>query len=111
MNPILTQLPKAQEMYERSMAALADVDTTPLHTFLITHLPEMADKKALCLPIGGIEAPVAEKTAIELAELGYRTTVVADQPRANPDGSLSPRCLLHINWAYCADNRRDAFTV
>jgi len=111
MNPILTQLPKAQEMYEKSVAALADVDTTSLHTFLITHLQEAVAKKALGTSIGGLEIPMAEKAAMELAELGYKTLVTADQARQNPDGTLTARAYLNINWAYCADNRRDAFTV
>ncbi len=111
MNSIITQLPRAQEAYNQSVAAWADVNTNELLLAVDKGVREASAKGLVVVQIGGIkEIALAEKAGVELSELGYRVTALAQPIQQGPDG-LVQLYYLSITWAYMSDNRRDAYTV
>ena len=99
MNPVLTQLPKAQEAYMATLQNWADVDTNELLLSANTAINAAIAKGVLCVNLGNIsDMRQAEKAAIELQEIGYRAVVVSGGHSQQPDASFNALTANHINW-------------
>lgn len=111
MNPVLTQLPKAQEAYLQSLANNADVDTTATLVMIAGVIQEGIARGSLCSIIHNLDLRVAEKAAIELREIGYHTTTVMSGQAPQGDGSFKQLAGIAVNWCYMPANTRDAYSV
>ena len=114
MNSVLTQLPKAQEAYQDTLAywVAAGINTATLLVTASTNIREAVAKGLLGTYVGGIEdIRTAEKLAIELAGLGYAANCVANGQAQQPDGSIRPIHAVSICWKWMPANSRDAYTI
>lgn len=114
MNPVLTQLPKAQEAYTAVLDqwTAAGIDTTSQLLEANNAIRTSIAKGYLGAHINGMEeVRVAEKLAIELAELGYNTACVSGGQIQKEDGSIRPVYAVKIDWKFMASNTRDLYTV
>jgi hydroxymethylpyrimidine/phosphomethylpyrimidine kinase len=112
MNPVLTQLPKAQEAYMATLQNWTEVDTNELLLAANTAINAAIAKGILCVNLGNIsDTRQAEKAAIELQEIGYRAVVVSGGHSQQPDGSFKALTAIHINWKMMPENTRDGYTT
>jgi len=114
MNPVLTQLPKAQEAYMAVLDqwAAAGIDTTSQLLEANNAIRTAIAKGYLGAHVNGMEdVRVAEKLAIELAELGYNTACVSGGQIQKEDGSIRPVHAVTINLKWMPANCRDRYTV
>lgn len=114
MNPVLTELPKAQEAFTQSTTSEAwlAVDTTDLLRACGESIRECIKRSGLACGIGRVPGLLlAEKAALELESLGYSTSVTEDKPIQQEDGSLMPACKISISFIHMPANKRDAWTV
>ncbi len=112
MNPVLTQLTKAQEAYMQVVQGWTDVDTTDVLLSADAAIKAHVLKGLLVAGIGGIaDIRVAEKAAIELQELGYAVSTCQTGFAPQPDGSQKPLFGININWRYMPANSRDLYTT
>lgn len=108
---VLEKIPKAQEAYTSAWDVISGTDNTELLEHLATSIPKCVELGRFVAAVGGLDPRVAEKTGIQLEQLGYSTSVSADQPSRLPDGKLEPRCVLQISWIHMPANKRDSYTV
>lgn len=114
MNPILTQIPKAQEAYNMTLETWESmgVDTAAVLVSAAKNISDAVEKGYLATYIGNIEdMRVAEKAALELQELGYATACISGGQAAQPDGSIRPLSAISVQWKALPANTRDKFTV
>ncbi len=112
MNPVLTQLPRAQEAYMAATAKWADIDTSTKLLEANTAINDAISKGYLNTYVTGIDnVLVAEKVAIELQELGYCTACVSGGQAPQPDGSSRPLWAVTIGFKWMPGNARDSFSV
>ena len=111
-NPVLTQLPKAQDAFDAVMTAYADVDTTSTLLAINQCIQASVARGQMVTQLGGIEdLRVAEKAAIELQELGYAAQTCNSGQAIQPDGSIRSLFGIVLNWRWMPQNARDAFSV
>lgn len=112
MNPVLTQLPKAQDAYMAVIAKWAEIDTSTQLLAANTAINDAIAKGQLSTHIAGIEdCRLAEKVAIELQELGYNTACVSGGHMQQPDNSIKPLFAVTIGFKWMPHNARDGYTV
>jgi hypothetical protein len=112
MNPVLSQLPKAQEAYVNTVKNWSDVDTTPilLEANKLIQGAVQCGNMAFQIP-NLVDIRAAEKAALELQELGYSTTVVHSGMAPDGQGGFKPLAAIQVNWKYMPANIRDTYTV
>lgn len=112
MNPVLSQIPKAQEAFTQATSSWDNVDTTDLLLAANTAIKQAIDAGGLICQIGNItDIKLAEKAALELQELGYNTSVVSGGMAMDGQGGYKPISVLVINWKWMPSNSRDRYTV
>jgi hypothetical protein len=111
-SPVLSQIPKAQDAFMRTIANYANVDTNDLLAKSATLINGAIDAGRLAATLMPIEDPmVAEKLSLQLKELGYATGVVQVGSQGRPDGSTVPVLGVQINWLWSSMPYRDAYSV
>ena len=114
MNPVLTQLPKAQEAYMAVLDqwAAAGIDTTSQLLEANNAIRTAIAKGYLGTHVTGMEeVRMAEKLVIDLAELGYNTACISGGQIQKEDGSIRPVYAVKIDWKFMPANYRDRYTV
>lgn len=112
MNPILTQIIKAQDAYRETVSGWTDVDSTEALLAAEKMIKEAISRGQLATGLGGITDPrIADKLAIELQELGYNTGMVSGGQAQQPDGTIKNLWAVTINWKWMPGNSRDNYTV
>ena len=114
MNPITTEIPKAQDAYMSTLKAWeeAGVDSTAVLLALAVKINACIAQGGLITSLDGIEnVAVAEKAAIELRELGYDARTTSGSPVRGEDGSIRVTTGIVVNWVYSPSNTRDKWSV
>ncbi len=112
MNPILSQIPKAQDAYIKTVRNWTDVDTTDILVAAGKMIEGAVDAGQMAFQIPNIsDLRVAEKAAIELQDLGYNTCVVGSGMAPDGLGGFKPLAALQVNFKYLPNNTRDGYTV
>lgn len=113
LSPILSQISKAQDAYERSVANWSEVDTKDVLLAANQTIEESIKLGRMATIVPNIaDVMVAEKAAIELQGLGYNTGVVGTGQAALPDNAGFRQLFgVTINWKFMPANTRDGFTV
>lgn len=110
--PYRPALPKAQECYDASLAALANVDTSAARELLVAKIAEGVAAGQFMTYLQPLDPLVAEKFSIELDALGYRTGVYnSSVPLDAGGGSYKPGAMLNVNWKNMPHNTRDKHTL
>ena len=111
-NPVLAQLPRAQEAYMSFVEATKEIDTTELLLAANAAIRQgMASRKMATTLRGILDIVAAEKVATELSRIGYNVSVVGDGVQQGSDGVLRQQAMLMINWRWMPANSRDEYSL